>query len=154
MKEHIMTEGNNDLLENERVVYQTRLHWALFLGPAMVIMIGGLSFPAKGVKALILVAIGLVWGVISYMKYNRSLIRVTNQRVLFCVSFLVKKPFSISLSDISFVDFYQPSLGAMLNFGRITLLHGGKMKSVFRLVSSPGAFVAAVREQVAAIRKD
>lgn len=145
---------NNDLLENERVVYQTRLHWALFLGPAMVIVLGGLSFPSKGVKALILVAIGLAWGMISYIKYNRSLIRVTNQRVLIRVSFLVKKAFTISLSDISFVDFYQPSLGAILNFGRITLVHGGKMKSVFRLVSSPAEFVSAVKEQILATRKD
>jgi membrane protein YdbS with pleckstrin-like domain len=148
-----MTDVDNDLLENERVVYQTRLHWALFLGPAMVIVIGGLSFPAKGMRALILIAIGLAWGIISYFKYNRSLIRVTNKRVLIRSSFLVKKSFTISLSDISFVDFYQPSLGAILNFGRITLLHGGKMKSVFRLVASPGEFVAAVREQVASMRR-
>ena len=148
-----MTDVDNDLLENERVVYQTRLHWALFLGPAMVIVIGGLSFPAKGMRALILIAIGLAWGIISYFKYNRSLIRVTNKRVLIRSSFLVKKSFTISLSDISFVDFYQPSLGAILNFGRITLLHGGKMKSVFRLVASPGDFVAAVREQVASMRR-
>ncbi len=148
-----MTDVENDLLENERVVYQTRLHWALFLGPAMVIVLGGLSFQAKGTKALILIAIGLAWGIISYIKFNRARIRVTNQRVLVRVSFLVKKSFSISLSDISFVDFYQPSLGAILNFGRITLVHGGKMKSVFRLVASPGAFVAAVREQVASTRK-
>jgi membrane protein YdbS with pleckstrin-like domain len=148
-----MTDVDNDLLENERVVYQTRIHWALFLGPAMVIVIGGLSFPAKGMRALILIAIGLAWGIISYIKYNRSLIRVTNKRVLIRSSFLVKKPFAISLSDISFVDFYQPSLGAILNFGRITLLHGGKMKSVFRLIASPGEFVAAVREQAASIRK-
>jgi hypothetical protein len=143
----------NDLLEKERVVYQTRLHWALFLGPAMVMIFGGLSFQAKGLKALILVAVGLAWGVISYIKFNRSVIRVTDQRVIVRVSFLARKPFSIPLTDISFVDFYQPSLGAMLNFGRITLIHGRNLKSVFRLVASPGEFVAAVKRQVALIRK-
>jgi membrane protein YdbS with pleckstrin-like domain len=145
---------NEDILENERVVYQTRLHWVLFLGPAMLIILGGLSFPAKGLKALVLVAIGIVWGFISYIKFNRSLIRVTNQRVLIRVSFLVRKVYSISLSDISYVDFYQPSLGAMLNFGKVTLVHSGKFKSVFRMVSSPGEFVTAVKGQIAATPKN
>jgi membrane protein YdbS with pleckstrin-like domain len=145
---------NEDILENERVVYQTRLHWVLFLGPAMLIILGGLSFPAKGLKALVLVAIGIVWGFISYIKFNRSLIRVTNQRVLIRVSFLVRKVYSISLSDISYVDFYQPSLGAMLNFGKVTLVHSRKFKSVFRMVSSPGEFVTAVKGQIAATPKN
>lgn len=146
-----MTDVNEDLLENERVVYQTRFHWVLFLGPAMLIIFGGLSIPGKGLKALVPVAIGMAWGVLSYIKYNRSLVRVTNQRVLIRSGLLVRKPYTILLSDISYVDYYQPSFGAMLNFGKITLIHGEKLKSVFRMVSSPGEFVAAVKGQIAAI---
>jgi membrane protein YdbS with pleckstrin-like domain len=149
-----MTDVNEDLLENERVVYQTRLHWTLLLGPAMLIILGGLSFPAKGSKALVLVAIGVVWGILSYIKLNHSLIRVTNQRVIIRASLLTRRPYIISLADISFIDTYQPSLGAMLNFGKITIIHGAKFKSVFRLVSSPNEFAAAVRGQIAATRKN
>jgi hypothetical protein len=145
---------NEDIRENERIVYETRLHWVLFLGPIMLIILGGLSFPAKGLKALVLVAIGIVWGFISYIKFNRSLIRVTNQRVVIRVSFLTRKPYIISLGDISLIDTYQPSLGAMLNFGKITIIHGAKFKSVFRMVSSPGELVMAVRGQLSVTPKD
>jgi membrane protein YdbS with pleckstrin-like domain len=145
---------NENLLENERVVYQTRLHWVLFLGPVMLIIIGGLSFPAKGLSALVLAGIGIAWGVISYIKFNYSYIRVTNERVFIRVGFLVRRPYSISLSDISYVDFYQPSLGAMMNFGKITIIHGAKFKSIFRMVSSPGEFVTTVKGQIAATPKD
>jgi membrane protein YdbS with pleckstrin-like domain len=145
---------NENLLENERVVYQTRLHWVLFLGPVMLIIIGGLSFPAKGLSALVLAGMGIAWGVISYIKFNYSYIRVTNERVLIRVGFLVRRPYSISLSDISYVDFYQPSLGSMLNFGKITIIHGKKFKSVFRMVSSPGEFVTAVRGQLSVTPKN
>jgi membrane protein YdbS with pleckstrin-like domain len=148
-----MTDVNDDLLENERVVYQTRLHWTLLLGPAMLIILGGLWFSTKGWKALVPVAIGLAWGIISYIKFNNSLIRVTNQRVLIRASFLMRKPYIISLADISLIDIYQPSLGAMLNFGKITIIHGAKFKSVFRMVSSPNEFAAAARGQIAATRK-
>ena len=149
-----MADHNTELLENERIVYQTRLHWVLFLGPLMLIIIGGLSFPAKGLSALVLAGIGIAWGVISYIKFNYSYIRVTDKRVLIRVGFLVRRPYSISLSDISYVDFYQPSLGSMLNFGKITIIHGKKFKSVFRMVSSPGELVTAVRGQLSVTPKD
>lgn len=149
-----MADHNTELLENERIVYQTRLHWVLFLGPLMLIIVGGLSFPAKGLSALVLAGIGIAWGVISYIKFNYSYIRVTDKRVLIRVGFLVRRPYSIFLSDISYVDFYQPSLGSMLNFGKITIIHGKKFKSVFRMVSSPGELVTAVRGQLSVTPKD
>jgi hypothetical protein len=149
-----MADHNTELLENERIVYQIRLHWVLFLGPLMLIIIGGLSFPAKGLSALVLAGIGIAWGVISYIKFNYSYIRVTDKRVLIRVGFLVRQPYSIFLSDISYVDFYQPSLGSMLNFGKITIIHGKKFKSVFRMVSSPGELVTAVRGQLSVTPKN
>jgi uncharacterized membrane protein YdbT with pleckstrin-like domain len=149
-----MADNNTELLENERIVYQIRLHWVLFLGPLMLIIIGGLSFPAKGLSAIVLASIGIAWGVISYIKFNYSYIRVTDKRVLIRVGFLVRQPYSISLSDISYIDFYQPSLGSMLNFGKITIVHGKKFKSVFRMVSSPGELVTAVRGQLSVTPKD
>jgi hypothetical protein len=149
-----MADHNTELLENEWIVYQTRLHWVLFLGPIMLIIVGGLSFPAKGLSALVLAGIGIAWGAISYIKFNYSYIRVTNKRVLIRVGFLVRQPYSISLSDISYVDFYQPSLGSMLNFGKITIIHGKKFKSVFRMVSSPGELVTAVRGQLSVTPKN
>jgi hypothetical protein len=144
-----MADQNNELLEGERIMYQTKLHWVLFLGPAMLVILGGLWIPAKGLSALVLVTIGLAWGILSYKKYFNSYIHVTNQRVIIRVSFLVRRPYIISLSDISHLDSYQPSLGAMLNFGKITIIHGAKFKSIFRMVTSPGDFVMAVKAQIA-----
>lgn len=149
-----MAEHNTELLENERIVYQTRLHWVLLLGPVLLIMFGGLSIPAKGLSAIVLAGIGMAWGILSYIKLSRSSIRVTNKRVIIRVSLLIRRPYIISLSGISYVDSYQPSLGSMLNFGKITIIHGTKFKSVFRMVSSPGELVTAVRGQIAATPKN
>lgn len=144
-----MTGQINELLEGERIVYQTKLHWVLLLGPALLIILGGLWIPAKGFSALVLCAMGLAWGFFSYRKYFSSYIYVTNKKVVICASALLRKPYKILLTDITYADFYQPSLGAILNFGKITIVHGGKYKSVFRMVSSPADFVTAVREQSA-----
>ena len=148
-----MVDYSDELTEGERIVYQAKLHWVLFLGPAMLIVLGGLWIPAKGLAALVFVAIGLAWGVLSHRKYYNSYIHVTNKKVVICASSLLRRPYKIPLVDIGYVDFYQPSLGAMLNFGKITIIHGDKYKSVFRMVSSPGDLVAVLKEQVALIPK-
>lgn len=149
-----MADYRNELTEGERILYQAKLHWVLFLGPPMLIVLGGLWIPAKGLAALVFVVIGLAWGVLSYRKYYNSYIHVTNKKVVICTSFLMKRPYRIPLADIGYVDFYQPSLGAILNFGKITIVHGDKYKSVFRMVSSPGNLVAVLKEQVALIPKN
>jgi len=149
-----MADQNNELSEGERIMYQTKLHWVLFFGPAMLIVLGGLWIPAKGLSALVPVALGLAWGILSYKKYFNSYIHVTNKKIVISTSSLLRRPYTIPLTDIAYVDCYQPSLGAMLNFGKITIVHGGKYKSVFRMVSSPGDLVTAVRGQIAAIPKN
>ncbi|MGD9578500.1 MAG: hypothetical protein AB7Y74_09630 [Syntrophorhabdus sp.] len=149
-----MVDQNNELSEGERIIYQTKLHWVLFLGPAMLIILGGLWVPAKGSSALVLVAIGLAWGILSYRKYINSYIHVTNKKVIICASSLMRRPYKIPLTDITYADYNQPSLGAFLNFGKITIIHGRQYKSVFRMVSSPADLVTAVREQVAVTPKN
>jgi hypothetical protein len=119
----------------------------------MLIVLGGLWIPSKGFSSLVLCVFGLAWGILSYKKYFNSYIHVTNKKIVICTSFLLRRPYTIPLTDIAYVDCYQPSLGAMLNFGKITIVHGGKYKSVYRMVSSPGDLVTAVRGQIAAIHK-
>jgi len=48
-----MSYIDDNLKENERVVYRTKLHWAMLLGPGTLMVIGGLSIPAKGCPGLL-----------------------------------------------------------------------------------------------------
>jgi len=51
------------------------------------------------------------------------------------------------------VDFYQPSLGALLNFGKIIIVHGGTGKNVFRFIARPAEFVKKVQETIMTARR-
>lgn len=138
--------------DNEDTIYQCGLHWALFLGPALLIVFGGLSAPARGWPALVIVAVGLAWGIVSYINFCRSYLHVTNKRVVIRVGILARGPYSIAIDDIAYVDFYQPSLGSVLNFGKITIIEGAKNRIVLRMIASPGQFVAAVKDQISLSR--
>ena len=140
------------LAENESVLYKARPHWVLLLGPAMLLIMGGLSIPAKGLSALLVCAIAVAWGVFCYRSYNNSEIRLTDKRVLVTRGGIYKRTYDIQLAEISLVDSYQPSLGAILNFGKITIIHGNKFKSVCRMIASPVEFVTKVKQQAATIQ--
>ncbi len=138
--------------ENETVFYRTKCHWAVLLGPILVIIIGGLALKSQGYHATALIAFGLIWGVFSYISLQRSEIGLTQNRVLVNFGYPLKKSYDIPLNQIMLVDYYQPSLGSMLNFGKIIIIYSGKKKCAIRLVAGPAEFVKAVQQQIVALR--
>ena len=140
---------DSNLPDDETVIYRTRCHWAMLLGPMLLIIIGGLALQSQGFHAVALMAFGLAWGVFSYVSLHRSELELTRKRVLINAGFPLLKSYDIALSKIVAIDFHQPSLGSMLDFGKITIIYDGRSRCVIRFVSSPAEFVTKVREQMA-----
>lgn len=145
-----MNSIESRLKEDETIIFRTNCHWAVLLGPTLVIFIGGLALRSQGFHAMALMAFGLVWGAFAYVGLHGSEIGLTKRRVLINAAFPVPKSYDIPLNEIAAVDFYQPSLGSMLNFGKI-IIRSGRNRRVIRFVSSPAGFVTAVRQQITAL---
>jgi hypothetical protein len=143
-----MNSIDSELKKNETIIYRTGHHWAMLLGPILVIIIGGLSLQSQGYHAMALIAFGLIWGIFSFISLSRSEIGLTRSKVLINVGFPLKKSYDILLNEITFVDYYQPSLGSMLNFGKIIIVYKGKKKCAIRLVSDPAEFVKEIHRQI------
>lgn len=117
-----MNSIDSKLTEEETVIYRSKCHWAIVLGPMLVIIIGGLALKSQGLPAMVLIAFGFLWGIFSYISFYRSEIGLTRKRVLIYAGFPTPKFHEIPLSEIVAFDFYQPSLGSMLNFGKIIIV--------------------------------
>ena len=146
-----MNSIDDKLTRNETIIYRAQLHWAILLGPILVILIGGLALKSQGYHAMALIAFGLVWGIFSYIRLSRSEIGLTRNKVLVNVGFPLKKSFDILLNEIVFIDYYQPTLGSMLNFGKILVMDKRKKKYAFRFVAGPAEFVKEVHHQITAL---
>jgi membrane associated rhomboid family serine protease len=142
---------DNKLIQNETSIYRTKYHWAILLGPILVMLIGGLALESQGYHAMLLIAFGLIWGIFSYIRLHTSKIELTRNKVLINTGFPLKKFYDIRLHEITFIDYYQPSLGSMLNFGKIMIVYNGKKKCVLRFVSCPADFVKEVHQQIIAL---
>lgn len=148
-----MNSIDNELTNNKTIIHRVQLHWAVLLGPILVIIIGGLALKSQGYHALVLIAFGLVWGAFSYISLHRSEIGLTSNKVIVNVGFPLKKSYDILLNEITFIDFYQPSLGSMLDFGKIMIVYKGKKKCVVRFVSGPAEFVKEVHQQIITLKQ-
>jgi hypothetical protein len=65
--------------------------------------------------------------------------------------FPLVKSFDITLNKIVAIEFFQPALGAMLDFGKLAIVHDGRSRCIIRFVSSPAEFVTQVRQQMTAL---
>jgi hypothetical protein len=67
------------------------------------------------------------------------------------VGFPWKRSLTIPLQEISQLTYNQPTLGAMLNFGKILLGHQGKRNFAFRFVPRPADLINAVQTALNAL---
>ncbi len=146
-----MNSIDDKVTTNETIVCRAQLHWAILLGPILVIFIGGMALKSQGYHAIILVAFGLIWGIFSYINLRRSEIGLSRNKIFINIGFPLKKSFDILLNEIIFVDYYQPTLGSMLNFGKILVMDKRKKKYAFRFVAGPAEFVKEVHHQITAL---
>lgn len=146
-----MNSIDSRLTTDEIIIYRAKCHWAILLGPMLVSIIGGLALRSQGYNALVLIAFGLVWGAFSYIRLCKSDTGLTRNRLLIDAGFPVRKSYDIPLNKITIIDFYQPALGSMLNFGKIIIVSNEKNNCVIRFVSNPAEFVKEVRLQIIAL---
>jgi hypothetical protein len=148
-----MKSIHSRLTKDEGIICSTKCHWAMFLGPVLVIIFGGLAVKSQGVPAFVLMAFGLVWCILAHISLDRSQIGLTEKRVLINAGFPLPRFYDIPLNEIVAIDFYQPALGSMLNFGKIWIVYEGRNRCLIRFVSSPVLFVTEVRQRISLLTR-
>lgn len=148
MKVRYMGRIDDNLSRDEKIVYRTGLHWVTFCGPAMLLFLAGISIRSKGTSAIVLFIIGVVWAVLSYIALQYNEFGVTNKRILIWTVFPWKKLQDAALVDIADAAVYQPTLGKLLNFGKISIVLVNRKKITRRLVNAPYDLLTNLSQQV------
>jgi hypothetical protein len=150
----LMDSLEDKSVENQKILYRADLHWAILLGPVLLIGLGGLLRDSKGSQSIVVLVFGLVWGLCSYVSLRQSKITLTADRLFIRVGFPLKTVCTLPLDEITLIRYYQPALGAMLNFGKIILVHGGTKKNSFRFVARPAELVNQIQGVMISRHKD
>jgi uncharacterized membrane protein YdbT with pleckstrin-like domain len=146
-----MSYVDSNLLDGERVVYRTRLHWKLFVAPVLFALV--VSAPLMwialygtwNVLAWIPLGLALLWLLAALVKRQTSEFVVTNKRVLMKVGVFTTRSIELLLNKVEAITVHQSLTGRLLGYGDIVLTGSGGTNEPFSTIQSPLAFRNAVQ---------
>jgi hypothetical protein len=154
----------DNLLKNERITYEARLHWtAVFSGKLRIMAAVGL-LAAIGAVFLRDTEPGLylgasaagLWFVVlisGLVERSSSEFAVTNRRLLIKVGLVRRRTLDLNLSKVESVEVDQTVAGRLLGYGQIEVIGTGGSREAFDRVSQPLAFRKAVHEAAQALHE-
>jgi uncharacterized membrane protein YdbT with pleckstrin-like domain len=136
-----------NLVAGETVAYRTRLHWIMFLWPAVFLILAIIGFVGRQNYSALALFIGLIWGLNSYINFTSSEFGVTNRRVLIKVGFIRRHSLELLLPKVEGIAVDQGILGRILGYGTIIVTGTGGTKEPFRNIAAPMEFRKMVQQQ-------
>lgn len=146
-----MSYIDSNLLEGEQVVFRTRLHWLLFLGPVLFTVIILLpiawfvSTTTWSSYAWIPIAVGVFLLLATFIKRVSSDFAVTNKRIMMKVGVFRTRSIEILLSKVEAIAVDQSLLGRMFGYGDIAVTGSGGTRETFQQIQAPLEFRRAVQ---------
>ena len=146
-----MSYIDRNLLDGEEIVYRTRLHWLLFMGPVLLTVLVFLplawlaSRSSVAYLAAVPVVLGLLVMVAAFIRRQSSDFAVTNKRVMMKVGVLRTRSIELLLGKIEAIAVDQGVLGRIFGYGDIVLTGSGGTREPFAGIQSPLAFRRAVQ---------
>lgn len=149
-----------NMMEGEQVVFRGRLHWLVFLKPALLLAGAVVAF-AAGTNADVryltylgwgLLAVAVVTGVASLLTRFSSEFLVTNKRVIAKVGFFNSHSLELLLTKVEAITVDQSLVGRMLGFGTVGITGTGGTVERFDRIARPVEFRTKIQEQISAVQ--
>ena len=148
-----MSYTESQLLPDERIKYQARLHLVPFL-PAYIL--GGLAAAAGvvgiGLEMWWLTIVGfaialptLAW---TYITQTSSEFSITDRRVVIKVGWIRRRTLETMLAKVETIGVEQTLVGRVLGYGTIVVMGTGGTKESFRNIARPLEFRRQVQSQI------
>lgn len=138
-----MSYIDGNLLAGEQVVFRTRLHWKLLIGPVLftlVTLLPAAWFLLQNTWnnwALLPPALGLLLLLAAIVKRQSSDFAVTNKRVMMKTGVFSTRSVELLLSKVEAIAVNQSLGGRMFDYGDIVVTGSGGTEERFSDIQSP-----------------
>ena len=161
-----MSYVKKHLIDGETVVYATRLHWIVLVGPVLLGLVLGLpglvllersatstgakndasaSTAAAGAVLLIVAVACIVRGI---LKRNATEMAVTDKRVVVKVGVATRRTIELLLSKVESIGVEESVMGRILGYGTVVVRGTGGTPESFDTVAHPIEFRKQVQQQI------
>jgi uncharacterized membrane protein YdbT with pleckstrin-like domain len=124
------------LLPSEQVIAEARPHWAIFVGPALVILLGLMMSRIGG----FVVFLGLLWGGYRGLVYLTTELAVTNKRVIAKSGIIRRNVIDVANTKIEGVTYHQGIIGRIFGYGSILVRGTGVGQVPIPFIGRPEYF--------------
>ena len=135
------------LQQGEKVIYQAKLSWVMYL-PGLLVLIAAAAVFGLGraifgdtywgdILSLIIAAIGLYMVAAEWFERWTTEIAITDRRIIFKRGFIRRDTIEMSVEKVESVDVNQSLLGRLLDYGNITIRGTGTGFAPLRSIDSP-----------------
>jgi uncharacterized membrane protein YdbT with pleckstrin-like domain len=158
-----------NLVEGEKVLYKTKLHWIVMLGSIVVALLlaaGGAALLTKayaegvpqetasamrigGIVAVMLALLSLIVGTV---RRSATEMVVTNRRVLVKTGIGSRRTIEMMLAKIESIVVDESVMGRMLGYGTVVIRGTGGGLEPFERISNPNEFRKVVQAQIESLR--
>jgi uncharacterized membrane protein YdbT with pleckstrin-like domain len=167
-----LSYAEKNLVAGETLLYQTRHHWIVLLGPVLVSLlleIPGMVFLVESVVhktpklsapgntdlgagglaiiGLLLLLAGVAVLVFGLAKRNATEMAVTNKRVLIKTGLASRRTLDLMLARVESIAVEETFLGRIFGYGSVIVRGTGGTPEAFFLIAHPQEFRRAVQEQ-------
>jgi membrane protein YdbS with pleckstrin-like domain len=153
-----MSYVKSDLIQGEKLIYETGLHWSVLVWPviiALIVAAGGVvcllqkdtNFLYAGAALLVVALI-----IVGVAMFRRSAVEmaVTNRRVIIKTGIASRRSLEIMLAKVESIGIEESAMGRMFGYGTLTIHGTGGTPEPFRRIAHPSEFRRQVQQQVAA----
>jgi uncharacterized membrane protein YdbT with pleckstrin-like domain len=164
---------DRNLVPGETLLYRTRHHWLVLLGPlfgGLVLLVpgvallveaiakrdtAGLAVGSATISPKVMAIAGAVLLVAAIMtfsygvaKRNATEMAVTNRRVLIKTGMASRRTLDLMLSRVESIGVEESTAGRMLGYGSVVVRGTGGTPEAFLMIAHPQEFRRAVQEQI------
>jgi uncharacterized membrane protein YdbT with pleckstrin-like domain len=141
------------LQPGEMIVYDTKLHWLIYMRTILLLIISAILVAAAvstsdnqnlslalGIAALILALLGLAAGLRAFICRATTELAVTDHRVIYKSGLLSRHTIEMNRDKVESVDVDQTLLGRIFSYGTITVRGTGGSLEPIRNIGDPLTF--------------
>jgi uncharacterized membrane protein YdbT with pleckstrin-like domain len=161
-----MSYVRKHLIEGESIVYETRLHWIVLIGPIVLALLFGstavamfvlasqksgdnnLAHQSMMIAGAAFLVIALFFIVRGVLERNATEMTVTNKRVFVKTGLAARRTIELLLSRVESIGVEESAMGRMLGFGKVIIYGTGGTPEVFQKIAHPLEFRTQVQQQI------
>lgn len=164
---------DRNLVPGETLLYLTRHHWLVLLGPCIGSLVllapglalliesislrdsAGLAIGSSTVRPQVMAIAGAILLLASVIVFSYGIARrnatemaVTNRRVLIKTGITSRRTVDMMLSRVESIGVEETTFGRLLGYGSVVVRGTGGTPEPFEMISHPQEFRRAVQEQI------